>query len=120
MLKELKIDPKLIPAVLNGKKRATIRKGRLDIQMLQKCWFVDSSNLDNKIHIFIRDVKFIKLKDVSKSMLDKEGYETLEELFSVLASYYPDITLNTEVTYVEFSRIMSEQDVDDILIKINE
>lgn len=102
----IKIDEKLIPSIESGEKTATLRKGRRGY-LTGQALFVNSVNPEEEILVDITLVRVIKFKDVSLEMVLNENCASLSELKNVMLKYYPDLTDETECTYVKFDYLDS-------------
>lgn len=94
----LRIRAEYLSAIRQGKKRATIRKGKLNIQpgpLLFEC--------GTDVHfVNVTSVKWRKFKSLTDADAILDGFENLEELKKVLNQIYPDLDYNTYVTLIEF------------------
>ncbi len=50
----------------------------------------------------ITDVEVVALKNVKKVDIQADGFNDLDDLFSKLKEYYPDVTLDEPMTVVKW------------------
>jgi hypothetical protein len=91
--KTLEFDERIRPSVMSGCKTYTIRKGHRH--------FARNIKIHNH-NAIINGYKHYILSTVPLDILIHEGFKTIFDMLRRLQRYYPDITLNTPVTVVEF------------------
>lgn len=117
VIRELLLAPELFPGVISGQKTCTVRTRHRNIQ--RGCLALQSSdgsivhnNLD-KILVLVTKVRHTKLCDLTMEELIGEGMEpadynadinAMREAFRQdMAGFYPDITLQDDVTVIHFT-----------------
>lgn len=105
----LKIHSKLVESILNQTKTATIRQGFRDYQPGPGLFIVDGTE-STQLKINILRVDWLKIKNISQEMLKLEGYPNLKDLIHALSQYYPNINMESDVTFVEFALLESNPD----------
>ncbi len=99
-MKNLKFDGRYRQLILSGKKRATIRLGRVNLAP------GDEILLHSGGYVLGRAViKKVEEKDISELTDEdakKDGFKTRDELLDALRRHYGGIKPNTKVTIVEF------------------
>jgi hypothetical protein len=91
----------LVPLVLSGKKTSTVRLGKRNYPLGPAK--IVSKNLD--IPIEITAIEFRKLGQLDKGIADTEGYDSVNELFSALARFYPGADSDRDVTVIKFKQL---------------
>lgn len=93
------LDPRFIPAVKDGSKCATTRPGKRDYKVGPAVLRAGEEHMN----VSIVNVQYKLLKDITKEELLKDGFDSLESLMNdALLIYYPDLTVEDEVTITEF------------------
>jgi hypothetical protein len=92
------LSPDLIEAVLSGKERATIRKGRREYPIGPAVF--DSGIA--KIQIEITAIEIKQFKDLTDDDGRVDGDISKDELKASLATYYPGIQDSDELTIIHF------------------
>jgi hypothetical protein len=100
----IKLYPEYYQPVIKKKKRSTIRKGRKNYQLGEAVLDFGDRTLD--IHITAIMLKPYGLLDDGDAIED--GFESLEDLQSVINCIYPDINPSDEMTIV-FFRLNNEE-----------
>ncbi len=102
----LKVMPGMIAAIENGKKRATIRKGR---KVIGPGLLVLS---DGKSSIAVRIKSSIckSFKNLTDEDAVLDGYRNKNELAKALRKIYPDLRDRSLVTIIKFERIWGERE----------
>ena len=85
-----------------GNKLVTIRSGRRDIQLGELLF--ESVELGREAVVVVTKVLYCALKDVDPDYYFKDGFHSTEEMLEGMKNFYPDMTLDSEVTVVEFNR----------------
>jgi len=86
--------------VLNGTKNITIREGYRNYDfdnVLIGCHLLNWATMKK-----ITKLRFIALKDATKEEYQEDGFETQEDLLKGLQKFYPNITLDSDVTVVKW------------------
>lgn len=86
--------------VLSDLKRITIREGVRDYTpgpVLIGCHQLNWATMKNII-----DVKYYKLIDVPVQDYKDDGFETRTDMFKGLQNFYPNLTMDSEVTVVKW------------------
>lgn len=89
----LEFDARIKPTIITGCKTTTIRKGRR--------YFKKYITINGELAIVNYQRHYI-LSTVPLSILVKEGFISIFDALRKLQRYYPDITLNSPVTVIEF------------------
>ena len=89
----LRLAEDLVPYVIRGDKRITLRKGHREfgpeVEIAGYTAVVDS-------------VEYFKLKDVPLEVLNDDGFENHDDALQGMKRFYPDITMETEMTAIRF------------------
>lgn len=89
----LECDSRLKPTIVSGCKTTTIRKGHR----------VFGKNITiGEMPAVINSYKHYILMTVPLEILVREGFKSIFDCMRKLQRYYPDISLNTPVTVIEF------------------
>ena len=100
-MQTLKLADNLFPAIREGYKRNTIRKGRRDIGLgLLRLEGAEDESLT--IVVEVTSVTFIRLCNVSQEDMESDGFLDHADMLVQMRRFYPDITLATEVTVINF------------------
>ncbi len=86
--------------ILQGKKTSTIRYGKLDFKKGQEVFIHSGGYVLGKAKI--KDVKIIRIKDLTNEIAKKDGFESKEELITKLKEHYPHLKADDPLTYIEF------------------
>jgi hypothetical protein len=89
----LEFDARIRPTVVTGCKTTTIRKGHR--------YFKKNITI-SKYPAIINWQRHYILSTVPLDVLVNEGFKSIFDCLRKLQKYYPDITLNTPVTVIEF------------------
>jgi hypothetical protein len=94
----------LFPALKNGGKRVTIRKGRRDIQ-LGKLLF--SPTIPDKklkgVKVNVIEVRYKRIRDVTEDEAKGDGFWDSEDMYQGMKRFYPDLKRTDEVTFIIFT-----------------
>jgi hypothetical protein len=85
-----------------GDKLVTIRKGRRDI-ILGDLLF-ESVDIAREAVVEVRKVIYCRLGEVPATYYLKDGFTSAEDMLEGMRNFYPDVTMDSEVTVIEFSR----------------
>jgi hypothetical protein len=102
MLQKLMLSHHLMPLAASGEKKGTSRRGRRNIA-LGPLVLEDTDGIDDNIVVDVISVTYTKLKDIPQEIVESEGYQNLDELISVLKTFYPDCDLEDEFTVVSWA-----------------
>lgn len=91
--KTLELDARLKPSIVNGCKTTTIRKGHRH--------FARNITIGNMSAV-VNNYKHYILMTAPLSVLVNEGFKSVFDAIHKLQKYYPDISLSTPITVVEF------------------
>ena len=100
----LKLADDLMPGIRDGAKRVTIRNGRRDIQ-LGRLRIEATQATEPTLHVNVSRVLVVPLHRVPQEALDGDGFTDAEEALEILRRFYQSITLESEVTVIEFEYI---------------
>jgi len=92
------LSPDLINAVLSGREKATIRKGRRNYPLGPAVFDAKTA----KIRIEIIELEIKQFKNLTNNDGRLDGGVSKDELQASLRTYYPDIKDDDEVTVVHF------------------
>lgn len=87
--------------VLANKKSITIRTGHRDYKqgtVILCCHLINWATMRN-----ITDVRMTTLQNVTEQEWLDDGFESQSEMVTELRKYYPDITLDSDVTVVRWN-----------------
>jgi hypothetical protein len=105
---ELRLNPKYLELVVNGRKCSTIREGVLLFP--PRCeLLLRFSRTASPVRVRITKSTVKRLIDLSQKEIEVDGFKTREELFAELQQYYPLITGESVVTVVHFATIRSKR-----------
>ena len=91
--KILEFDSRIKSTIVTGCKTTTIRKGHRHF----------ARNITIEKHpAIVNNYRHYILSTIPLEILVQEGYRTIFDCIRTLQKFYPDITLNTPVTVVEF------------------
>lgn len=98
----LSFKEKYLGRVLSGEKRVTIRLGvlrpRFQLVYIACCGMLYGEAVITK-------VEYVKLRDLSRDVLEEEGFKDLEEALAELRAIYPGIDLDDVVSIIRFSLV---------------
>ena len=94
----INLDPRYIPAVIDGRKTATIRLGRRSYHPGWAILKADGSG----ISVCIESVRYCRMADLTELDAQRDGFKSLDELLAALQEFYPQISPEDEVTIVAF------------------
>jgi hypothetical protein len=97
----LKLADDLMPLAREGYKRVTVRTGRRAITT-GPMKFEATHGTEADVAVNVTQVAVMSLKDVPAWALAGENLATAEELHEVLLPYYPTVTMDSEITCIEF------------------
>lgn len=103
------LKSKYAQLVLDGKKRSTIRLGRIEVKNTE--FYINSGG---KIiaKAVLRDVVYKKVKDLTDEDAKLDGFESKNELLMELKNHYGNISEDDEVTILIFD-IIEKLDLDE-------
>jgi len=91
--------------LLASGKAATIRKGRILITSSDLLF--QSTEEKRELTVSVKEVYYCQLKDVNLEDVLNDGFKNHQDMAEKMERFYPDITLDTEVTVVKFDQIIS-------------
>ena len=97
-MQSLKMANDLMPGILAGTKRITIRKGRRNI--VPGPMLIESVDGRTKHTVQVIEVRHKLLKEVTKYEAEDDGFNSLLDMVDGMREFYPDLTANSEVTLV--------------------
>jgi hypothetical protein len=106
-MQTMKLADDLMPLARDGQKRVTVRNGRRAITPGEMI-FEATDGTEPDLRVNVLTVVVVKLKDAPKWALKGEGLRSIQELLDVLLPYYPTVTLESEVTCIEFDALTEE------------
>ncbi|MHB8752918.1 MAG: ASCH domain-containing protein [Aggregatilineales bacterium] len=99
----LRIRSEYLRAVREGKKRTTIRKGKLSINpglLLLEC------GSERQI-VNVIAVQWHQVKTLTTEHAIADGFQSIDELREALRTIYPDLKYNHYVTVIEFDTFIN-------------
>ncbi len=104
----IRLSGEFLPAVLEGRKVSTIRRGRrmypLGDAVLRAA--------NREVMVRVERVRHSVLHNLTEEDALHDGFDNLEELLAALDRFYPELRPEDEVTIVEFARKESRHDKD--------
>jgi hypothetical protein len=100
-MQTLKLDDELMEWVWAGEKNGTSRLGKREIE-LDDLLLTATNGTVGDIVVTVKSVTYTKLKDIPMSIINSEGYKSLEELTTTLLKFYPDIKGDDLFTIIEW------------------
>ncbi len=100
-MQTLKLADDLMPYVLDGNKRVTVRKGKRDI-VEGKLLLEATDGTQPSMIVDVKRVVVRPLWNVPLWAVHGEGLTGWDDLMECLVRFYPDVTEDTEVTSIEF------------------
>lgn len=107
----LKLADNLMPQVRARTKSVTVRTGRRDIA-IGGLMFESTRETQGRCIVIVTQVVVCALKDAPSWALAGEGLKNKEELLKVLLDYYPSISMDSEITAIEFAYAGEAVDAD--------
>ncbi len=101
-MQSLRLVWNLWEAAVEGSKTSTIRLGHRDIEANAEIVLIDADDSRRRSVEYVREVMHGKLRDVPKVFLEGEALDSADEALAVLQDFYPEITLDSEVTAVRW------------------
>lgn len=98
---KIALDPIFIPLVEDKVKRQTARPNRRDIPLGNAVLEAG----DRDLNIEVTSVTYKTLGSVTHEEVLLDGFKNINELLKALRVYYPDISLNDEMTLIGFDYI---------------
>ena len=92
-MNDIAIDPKYTPQILSGRKTTTVRSGRRDYQLVPGTL--------GEFDIMILEVAYSSL-ELALRHHKTDGFEHPMHMVDALREFYPDLSLDDEVTTVTF------------------
>lgn len=102
MVQKLMLAESVYDELQDGVKSVTIRKGRRDISLGQLNF--ESVENERVTTVNVKKVIYCKLGGVPEEYIHADGFTSAQHMLEVLSEFYPGITLNDEVTIVEFTK----------------
>ncbi|RLF86800.1 ASCH domain-containing protein [Thermococci archaeon] len=99
-MRNLKFDGKYKDLLLSGKKRATIRVGKVNLKSGDEVLIHSGGYVIGKAKI--RKVEKKRVSELTEEDAIMDGFKNKEELLDALKEHYKNIKSDTEVTVVEF------------------
>ncbi|RLF80795.1 ASCH domain-containing protein [Thermococci archaeon] len=99
-MRNLKFDGKYKDLLLSGKKRATIRVGKVNLKPGDEVLIHSGGYVIGKAKI--RKVEKKRVSELTEEDAIMDGFKNKEELLDALKEHYKNIKSDTEVTVVEF------------------
>jgi len=99
----LHFRPEYVRAILSGKKRATIRVGARNVRPGMIIILAVGGKPFAKARVV--SVRRKKVREITEEETRKEGFSDFTELYAALRSHYPGLSLDDEVTIIEWQLI---------------
>ena len=96
----IRLSGKFLPAVLEGRKVSTIRRGR----RMYPLGNAVLRTADREVTIRIERVRHSLLHNLTEEDALRDGFDNLKDLLTALDRFYPELSPEDEVTIVEFRR----------------
>ncbi|AGO47648.1 hypothetical protein Phi17218_115 [Cellulophaga phage phi17:2_18] len=100
-MQELKLAEDIFDALEKGK-TTTIRKGRRDIKLGNLLF--ESLETNRKEVVSVLNIHYCKLSNVYDGDLKNDGFKDHQDMWDQMKRFYPDLTLDDEVTTIKFVR----------------
>lgn len=100
----LRIFPEYLPAIRSGKKRTTIRKGRL---ALNAGPLLLSTKTEPEL-VYVTGARQTRFHCLDEEDARRDGFCSLADLHQALFKHYPDLKTNSWVTIVAFDTLLSK------------
>lgn len=101
-MQKLTLFEDVFDALATGKS-TTIRKGKLTIALDDM--LLESTDKKREQIVCVKDVYYGLLKDVKHEDIVNDGFKNYQELVEKMKRFYPDISLDTEVTVIKFDKL---------------
>ncbi len=96
----LHFRPEYVRAILSGRKRSTIRIGARHVRPGMVIVLAAGGKPFAKARVV--SVKRKRIREITEDEIRKEGFSDFAELYAALRSHYPGISLDDEVTIIEW------------------
>ena len=103
-MQTLKLADDLMPLARDGFKRVTVRNGKRDI-VLGPMVFEATDGTEEDVLVNVLQSQVVLLRHAPQWALDGENLGTSHELWAVLERFYPKVTLDSEITCIEFEAV---------------
>lgn len=97
----LKLADDLMPGIRDGAKRVTIRNGRRAIAR-GRLRMESTQGTEPDVYVNVTRVLVVPLYRVPQVALKGDGFVDAQDALECLQRFYPSITLESEVTVIEF------------------
>lgn len=96
-------DKGMRAAIINGRKTGTVRNGLRDYEHgpVMLCCHLDPWAVMADIIRVFQTV----LVNLSQAQVEADGFDSLEALLADLRKYYPEMQLNSPVTFIEWANV---------------
>ena len=101
-MQKLTLLEDVFDALATGK-ATTIRKGRLSIELGDLLF--QSAEMNREQVVNVDEVYYSLLKDVKLEDVINDSFKDHDDMVEQMKRFYPDITLDTEVTVIKFERL---------------
>lgn len=98
-MQRLTLFEDVFDALATGK-ATTIRKGRINIALGEM--LLESTEVQRREMVIVKMVYFCLLKNVMMTDVLNDGFTDHNNMCQKMKRFYPDITLDTEVTVIKF------------------
>jgi hypothetical protein len=103
-MQTLKLADDLMPLARDGYKRVTVRNGERDI-VPGPMVFEATDGTEDDVHVNVLQSQVVLLRHTPQWALDGENLGTSDELWTVLERFYPQVTLDSKITCIEFEAV---------------
>lgn len=107
-MKIIRLHPDYWPAVLSGRKRSTVRRGR-------RSYVLGDSLLSTgqqETLVRITAIRYCLVRELTEEDAVRDGFNTLDELLEALHHFYPALHSEETVTIVFFRVKGDEHDIN--------
>jgi len=102
-MRHVEFDGRYLESLLSGKKKGTIRLGKLNIEPGTIVTLHSGGYVVGKA--LVKDVEYKKVNELTEEDARADGFESLEELLEALRSHYTRLKEDDVVTVVRFELI---------------
>lgn len=101
-MQQLKLANDLFPSVLDGTKRVTIREGHREVSIGPLTFVSPTHPLDTFAPVYVQYVRHIKVSELAQRECIADGVNSPAEMVTLLETFYPGITIDSDITVIGF------------------
>lgn len=101
-MQTMKLAAKFMPLIRTHRKIRTIRKGIKQVSVGAALTFVNADDELDRHTVFITGAQILALKRVTDGDAQMDGFRDWDDLLVGLREFYPDLTIDEEVTIIDF------------------